>query len=87
MKIRNLIRCNTCEARSCKLYDEIDDSSKCYSFIEAQEFKLPIVVHLLSDSQKSVNTSRVLSRFKIRVKEINKYPYIITYYKKKKRRK
>ena len=72
---RNVIKCNRCAIDNCPRTVHIADASKCSSFLTLDNFKRPILNHLLSEEHKINAVTAVLSSFRLRIREINYYPF------------
>ena len=84
----NILKCNECGVSNCpkwtskKIKDQwinlpvkpFDDATKCSSFIEYDTFKLPMLLQL-SMPQKMAGLNAILTKYNIRLHEINRYPY------------
>uniref|UniRef100_A0A6M3L8H1 Uncharacterized protein n=1 Tax=viral metagenome TaxID=1070528 RepID=A0A6M3L8H1_9ZZZZ len=68
------ILCNRCEV-DCNLYKNINYAKKCRTHRYPQSFKTPMLVHLLQDEDKMIDTLNILSTFDISIIETKNYPY------------
>jgi len=75
MEQRNVVRCNRCDVNNCRRTDTIEDASKCSSFLALDDFKHPILAHLLADPHKINGLISVLSFANLKIREIGRYPF------------
>ena len=82
----DIIRCNECAVRNCSnwvtkkignVWENVPlcDSQNCTSFLKLDEFKMSILLHLLSDFRKTNSLVRILNEYHLTIREKNDYPY------------
>jgi len=71
----NVIKCNRCAVDNCTRADHIEDSSRCSYFMKLDDFKRPMLMHLLAEPKKIKGLMVALSFANLRIREINYYPF------------
>jgi len=67
------IECNYCGIKDCQYYKA--KTTSCAMFLPLEEFKLPMLTHLMSNPRKAKVVYELLKRFNIVIKEIEYEPY------------
>ena len=76
-----MLQCNECVVKSCRRMKNKNNlsmyelRSECTNFLPPIPFKLPVLMHLLSDNKKVSNTHKVLESFGFKVEEQGTKPY------------
>jgi len=72
--IDDRVLCNICGVKSCNSYDNLKIARGCRMFAPLSRLNTPMLFHLMQE-EKSVNTTKVLQKFGIKITEISFYPY------------
>jgi len=74
----SFIKCNVCESRNCpyddKAVERMGGSLSCKGYEPPREFKLPLLVHLMS-KKDATPIHDLLQSFGFKIMEREEYPY------------
>jgi hypothetical protein len=78
---RHMLLCNQCRTGRCskdtfKKYERFGDSSKCQLYDAPLPFRMPIITHLLADTNKINALHRTLDKYDLIFHETGKYPFV-----------
>jgi len=72
--VKGRVRCNSCGVKGCNNYDNLNFAKGCKLFVEMDEMKTPMLIHLMTE-RKVNSTKKVLEKFDMKIVETGRYPY------------
>lgn len=75
----NMFKCNRCEKKWCSIPSnkkKFTDTRECGIWVDVDRpFKLPMLLHLMTDESKIDDTTELLEKSGFKIEEIGKYPF------------